>query len=46
MTGYQRREGRVRGNYMYKINKLQGHIVQHKEYSQHLKRTINGAYNL
>ena len=27
---------------MYKINKLQGYIVQHKEYSQYLIITLNG----
>ena len=28
---------------MYKINKLQGYIIQHKEYSQHFIITINGV---
>ena len=52
--GYQwgegSREGQERGrglrgtNYytMYKINKLQGHTVQHREYSQYFIVTING----
>ena len=30
---------------MYKINKLQGYIVQHREYSQYFIRTIV-EYNL
>ena len=30
---------------MYKINKLQGHIVQHKEYSQFFK-IMNGVQSL
>ena len=25
---------------MYKINELQGYIVQHREYSQHIRITI------
>ena len=28
---------------MYKINKLQGYIVQHREYSQYFIITINGV---
>ena len=27
---------------MYKINKLQGYLVQHREYSQYLIIAING----
>ena len=27
----------------YKINKLQGHIVQHRKYSQYFIITINGV---
>ena len=26
---------------MYKINKLQGYIIQHREYSQYFRATIN-----
>ena len=26
---------------MYKINKLQGYITQHREYSQYFRATIN-----
>ena len=28
---------------MYKINKLQGYILQHREYSQYFIITINGV---
>ena len=28
---------------MYKINKLQGYIVQHREYSQYFTVTLNGV---
>ena len=28
---------------MYKINKLQGYIVQHREYSQYFIITLNGV---
>ena len=28
---------------MYKINKLQGHIAQHREYSQYFIVTTNGV---
>ena len=31
---------------MYKINKLQGCIVQHRKYSQYLIITLNGVCNL
>ena len=31
---------------MYKINNLQGHIVQHREYSQYFIITINGVQPL
>ena len=31
---------------MYKINKLQGYIVQHREYSRNFIITINGIYSL
>ena len=31
---------------MYKINKLQGYIIQHTEYSQYFIITINGVYPL
>ena len=31
---------------MYKVNKLQGYIVQHREYSQNFIIAINGAYSL
>ena len=42
-SGYQYREGRGEGqSTMYKINKLQGYIVQHREYSQYIIITING----
>ena len=51
-SGYQWGEGRGRGNIgvgdkevqttMYKMNKLQGYIVQHREYSQYFK-TIYGV---
>ena len=51
-SGYQRGEGRGEGQYggrvlrvqsiLYKINKLQGYIVQHGEYSQYFI-IINGV---
>ena len=28
---------------MYEINKLQGYIVQHREYSQYFMITVNGV---
>ena len=31
---------------MYKINKLQGYIVKHREYSQYFIVTINGVSSL
>ena len=31
---------------MYKINKLQGYIVQHREYSKYFIITINGVQPL
>ena len=31
---------------MYKINKLQGYIAQHREYSEYFIITINGVYPL
>ena len=31
---------------MYELNKLRGYTVQHREYSQYLIMTVNGAYNL
>ena len=35
---------RLRGtNYIRKINKQQGYIVQHKEYGQYFIITINGV---
>ena len=30
---------------MYKVNKLQGYIVQHREYSRYFIATLNGALN-
>lgn len=30
---------------MYKVNKLQEYIVQHREYSQYFIATLNGALN-
>ena len=46
--GKEAREGQdrgrgVRGTTMYKINKLQGYIVQHREYSQYFIITLNGV---
>ena len=46
--GREERQDRCRGlrrtNYcMYKINKLQGYIVQHREYSQYFIITLNGV---
>ena len=51
---YQWGEGRGRGKVgvgdkevqtttYYKINKLQGYVVQHREYSQYFIITINGV---
>ena len=40
----QKRGRRLRGtNYIRKINKQQGYIVQHKEYGQYFIITINGV---
>lgn len=44
--GWKRRDsGRGLGvqTFMYKINKLQGHIAQHREYSQYFTVTANGV---
>ena len=37
---YVTRESRVKTRYQ---NKIQGYIVQHREYSQYFKITINGV---
>ena len=50
-SGYHWEEGRERGNIgvrdkgvqntMYKINKIQGYIAQHRQYSQYVIITLN-----
>ena len=31
---------------IYKMNKLQGYTVQHRNYSQYFKITLNGIYSI